>query len=216
MKKCVVFDVDRTIVDSYMPEFLSLKEAIENVTGKKVSEVEMKQLTSLTTLEFFKYLHLNKEESDLINKEWERTFSKYKTRCFPKIKDIIKELYNNGFTIAIITSRTMEEFHELDSELRDILYSFKKIVTSDLIKNPKPNPDSFIFLCNELQLIPGEIIYVGDSEIDKTFSKNCNIDFIPACWENTELKSEKKACFNVEDLMNAISEYNSLDNVMHK
>lgn len=29
MKKCIVFDVDRTIVDSFLPEMLSLKEAIK-------------------------------------------------------------------------------------------------------------------------------------------------------------------------------------------
>ena len=50
MKKCIVFDADRTIVDSYMPELLSLQEAIENVTSRKISEEEMKKITSLKNL----------------------------------------------------------------------------------------------------------------------------------------------------------------------
>ena len=36
-----------------MPELLSLQEAIENVTSRKVSEEEMKKLTSLPTNDFF-------------------------------------------------------------------------------------------------------------------------------------------------------------------
>lgn len=52
MKKCIVFDVDRTIVDSFLPEMLSLKEAIENVTDRHITESEMRKITSLTTSEF--------------------------------------------------------------------------------------------------------------------------------------------------------------------
>ena len=66
MKKCIVFDADRTIVDSYMPELLSLQEAIENVTSRKVSEEEMKKLTSLPTNDFFKHLHLSDKEINLL------------------------------------------------------------------------------------------------------------------------------------------------------
>ena len=212
MKKCIVFDVDRTIVDSYMPELLSLQEAVENVTKKKISEDDINKLTSLPTVEFFKFLQLSEKEIVLINKEWEVTFSKYKTKCFPGIKEIIKDLYNNGFIISIITSRTTEEFHELDEELNDIMNCFNGIVTSDIIKNPKPNKESIEYLCNKLGLIPEEIIYVGDSEIDKIFSSNCNLDFIPACWENKELEKEERACFSIDNLKSMINYYNGIEN----
>ena len=88
----------------------------------------------------------------------------------------------------------MEEFHELDDELKDILNCFKVIVTSDVIEKPKPNKESIDYLCEKLKLDPKDIIYIGDSKIDKTFSYNCNISFIPACWENKELENEEMAC----------------------
>lgn len=206
MKKCIVFDVDRTIVDSYMPELLSLKEAIFDVTGKEINEEQMNKLTSLTTFDFFKFLNLSDEEIKLVNKEWEITFARYKTRCFSGIKEIIKELFNRGYIIAIITSRTMNEFHELDDELMDILNCFKVIITSDIINNPKPNRESIDYLCNELRLTLEEIIYIGDSEIDKIFSEKCNVDFIPACWENKELENENNACKSIDELMIAVNE----------
>ena len=206
MKKCIVFDVDRTMVDSYLPELLSLQEAIENVTGKKISEEQMKKLTSLPTNDFFKFLNLTEEEVTLVNKEWENTFVKYKTKCFPHIKEVIKELFDRGFSIAIITSRTMQEFHELDEELMDVLKCFRAVITSDLIQTPKPDRESIDYLCNELQTTPEELIYIGDSEIDKLFSQNCNVDFIPACWENKELAEEENACNDPEMLMPRIND----------
>ena len=204
MKKCIIFDVDRTIVDSYISELLSLQEAIENVTYRKIKESEMKKLTSLPTSEFYKFLNLSDEDIKLINIEWEKTYSKYKTICFPKIKEIIKKLIKKGYIICIITSRTSDEFNELNEELTDILSFFKLIITSDLIKNPKPHKDSIGYLCNKLHLIPEELIYIGDSEIDKIFSQNCNIDFIPACWENKELENEENACSTPEEIIEKI------------
>ena len=91
MKKCIVFDVDRTIVDSFLPEMLSLKETIENVTDRHITESEMRKITSLTTSEFYNYLHFSNDEIKKINKEWEKTFSNYQTKCFPNIKDVIKK-----------------------------------------------------------------------------------------------------------------------------
>ena len=208
MKKCIVFDVDRTMVDSYMPELLSLQEAIENVTNKRIDNNLMKKITSLTTSDFFKYLKLSDEEIRLVNKEWESTFSKYKTMCFPGIKNIINYLFNSGYIICIITSRTNEEFHELDEELGNIIDCLKLIVTSDVVKSPKPNTESIEYLCNKLKLSEEDIIYIGDSETDKIFSQNCNICFIPACWENTELKEEENACLSIDELMDKIKEYN--------
>lgn len=206
MKKCIVFDVDRTMVDSYMPELLSLQEAILNVTGRKIDENEMNKLTAFTTSNFFKYLSFSDDEILKINREWENTFTKYKTKCFPKIKEIIKELYNSGYTIGIITSRTMNEFHELDDELNDILNYFKIIITSDIIKNPKPDRESIDYLCKELEITSKDIIYIGDSEVDKTFAKNSMMSFIPACWENKELENEENACNTPGDIMKLIKE----------
>ena len=116
MKKCIIFDVDRTIVDSFLPEMLSLKEAIENVTDRHITESEMRKITSLTTSEFYNYLNFSNDEIKKINKEWEKTFSNYQTKCFPNIKDVIKKI-SEDYVICIITSRTLEEFHELDDEL---------------------------------------------------------------------------------------------------
>ena len=205
MKKCIVFDVDRTMVDSYMPEMLSLKDAIKNATGRILNEDDLKKLTSLTTDEFFKSLNFNSEEISIINKEWEKTFSNYKTICFPGIKKVIKDLYDKGFIIAIITSRTMSEFHELDDELSDILNCFKLIITSDIIKNPKPNTESMEYLCDTLKLHPEDIIYIGDSETDKLFSINSSVDFIPATYENKELEEEENACNTPELLSEKIN-----------
>ena len=201
MIKHIVFDVDRTLVDSFEPELLSLQEAIEIVTKQKLEREDLSKLTTLPTSEFFKRLNLSDLEIKQINKEWEITFSKYKTVCFKNIKELIKELNNRGYIIDIITSRTLEEYHELDNELSDISNIINTVITSDIIKNPKPNSESMDLLCSRTNCSKDEIIYVGDSKIDKDFSISSGCLFIPACWENKDLMNEENACFDPIDIL---------------
>ena len=201
MIKHIVFDVDRTLVDSFEPELLSLQEAIEIVTKRKLEREELSKLTTLPTSEFFRCLNLNEGEIKQVNKEWEKTFSKYKTVCFKNIKELIKELNIKGYIIDIITSRTLEEYHELDNELSDISNIISTIITSDIITKPKPNSESMELLYAKANCSKDEVIYIGDSKIDKEFSINCGCSFIPACWENKELIDEENACFDPMDIL---------------
>lgn len=204
MKKYIVFDIDRTIINSYEAEILSLKEAIENVTNNKLSREVLDTLSQTTTDIFFKKQNYTNQEVSKINKEWDKTLQKYKITCFNGIVKVINELFKEGYILGIITSRTIDEYHELDEELKEISPVLKIVVTSDLVKNPKPHIDCLNYLCKNLNCTKDEIIYIGDNNIDKTFAKNCNITFIPACWENKELINEKNACIKVEKLLEII------------
>lgn len=209
MIKYIVLDVDRTLVDSFKPELLSFGEAMENVLGYKISTEEEKKFTTMPTTIFLKSLNLDDNAINKIMKEWENTFPKYKTKCFNGIKESIKKLHKKGYTVGLITSRTMDEYHELDNELSDIDKLFKVIVTSDKVKNPKPNVESMEYLCNELNCSSKDVLYIGDSYLDKEFAKNSNCYFIPACYDNKELVNEKNACFDPKELPIIIEKINN-------
>ena len=204
MIKYIILDVDRTLVDSFEPELLSFQEAMENVIGYKMTESQSKKFTTMPTKVFLKALNISDEEANKIMEEWEITFSKYETKCFDGIKEIIKSLHKKGYILGLITSRTLDEYHELDDELSDISELFKIIVTSDKISKPKPDKESMDYLCNELKCSSSEVLYIGDSYIDKEFALNSNCSFIPSCYDNKELINEENACFDPKDLLSII------------
>ena len=158
----------------------------------------------MPTKVFLNTLGISEKEINRIMKEWEITFSKYKTKCFDGIKDVIKTLHEKEYVIGLITSRTLDEYHELDEELSDISELFKIIVTSDKIIKPKPDKQSMEYLCNELNCSELEVVYIGDSNVDKEFANNSNCAFIPACYDNKELINEENACFNPNDIPSII------------
>lgn len=204
MIKYIILDVDRTLVDSYKPELLSFQEAMKNVVGYKMTESQSRDFTTMPTKTFLNTLNISEEEVLKIIKEWESTFSKYKVKCFDGIKDVIRTLHEKGHIIGLITSRTLDEYHELDDELGDISKLFKIVVTSDKIIKPKPDKQSMEYLCNELNCSTSEVVYIGDSYVDKEFASNSNCAFIPVCYDNRELINEENACFNPKDIPSII------------
>ena len=204
MIKYIILDVDRTLVDSYKAEVLSFQEAIKNVIGYNMTESELNNFTTMPTKVFLRTLNITDIDENKIMKEWESTFSKYKVKCFDGIKDVIRSLHEKGYIIGLITSRTLDEYHELDDELADISELFKIIVTSDKITKPKPDKQSMEYLYNELNCSSVEVVYIGDSYVDKEFALNSNCAFIPACYDNKELINEENACFNPKDIPSII------------
>ena len=204
MIKYIILDVDRTLVDSYKAELLSFQEAIKNVIGYNMTESELNNFTTMPTKVFLRTLNITDIDENKIMKEWESTFSKYKVKCFDGIKDVIRSLHEKGYIIGLITSRTLDEYHELDDELTDISELFKIIVTSDKITKPKPDKQSMEYLYNELNCSSAEVVYIGDSYVDKEFALNSNCAFIPACYDNKELINEENACFNPKDIPSII------------
>ena len=205
MIKYIVLDVDRTLVDSFEPELLSFQEAIENVTCYRINDEQARNFTIMPTTKFLKSLNLDDNQIKRVMEEWDITFPKYKTTCFEGIKEAIKKLHNEGYKFGLITSRTLDEYHELDEELSDINDLFSVIVTSYKVQNAKPNKESMEYLCNELNCSSEEVIYIGDSLLDKEFANNSNCSFIPVCYDNKELVNEENACFHPNEIPSIVN-----------
>lgn len=185
MIKNFIFDVDRTLIDSYKPELETLKQALFIVTNNSYSDEIMNQLTILTTEEFFNRLgiDLKSDTMKMINRHWARLLNERKLKLFDGIRELLVELKNKNYFLGIATSRTMEELEELES-LMDIIDLFDAVVTSDLVRKPKPNPESINVIVNKFNLNKAETIYIGDSMSDQIAARNANVYFGFANWEN--------------------------------
>lgn len=197
MIKNYIFDVDRTLVDSYKPELETLKEALSIVMNKNYDNKIMNQLTILTTDEFFKTLGIDKTSDTMkqINHHWGRLLKEKTPKFFPGIKELLLALKDKGYFLGIATSRTKEELEELD-ELLEYINLFDIVITSDLIKEPKPNPESINIIIDKYNLNREETIYIGDSPSDQKASHNANVKFGFATWENKNKISEYDYKFN--------------------
>lgn len=182
--KNIIFDVDRTLVDSYGPELSTLNEALYLATGKRYSDEVMNQLTVLTTDEFFQSLDIHDQDTlKKVNHYWGELLKKQPVVMFTDIPEMLTFLSEQNTFLGIVTSRTYEELEEI-SDLMKILPIFSSVITSDLVKQPKPNPESILTILERFQLDPKETVYVGDSKVDMLAAKSAGVLFAYASWDN--------------------------------
>lgn len=185
MIKNFIFDVDRTLIDSYKPELDTLKKALKVVTGNVYSDDIMNKLTILTTDEFFSELGIEKDSQMMkdINHYWGAFLAERKIIFFESVRTLLESLNNNGCFLGIATSRTEEELNELE-ELIGCIQLFDVIITSDKVSEPKPSPESINVIIENYNLNKDETIYIGDSESDSVAARNAGVLFGYANWEN--------------------------------
>lgn len=182
----VLFDLDGVIVDSekYYAKFHmeAAKELGVELTFEDA--LHMRSLSTPLRIEYFKgkygesypYDDMIAIERNMFNDHVERNGLELK----PHVKDILDYSKKKGMTTAIATSSAKESMEKKVS-LLGIGDRFDRIVSASMVKNGKPAPDVYLYVCRELGLEPSECIAVEDSPngLRSAYDAGCNPVFIP-------------------------------------
>lgn len=93
----------------------------------------------------------------------------------PEIAGVLAEL-STRFPLAVATNRG-NSMHEILDHFRLTPY-FQAVVTSRDVPRPKPYPDMLIEAARQLALRPGELLFVGDSELDQSAAMTAGVRFV--------------------------------------
>jgi phosphoglycolate phosphatase len=103
-----------------------------------------------------------------------------KTRPYDHVKDLLEQLKNQGYQMAIVSNKVDSAVKVLNG-----LY-FQRWITIAIgetkeIKR-KPEPDMVWDCLDQMGLKSDEVVYVGDSEVDILTAKNAGMDCISVDW----------------------------------
>ncbi len=105
----------------------------------------------------------------------------YKVTPYSGITELIFELKSKGFKIGCLTNKphsnavsVINKYFERD--LFDTVFGQKDGIPR------KPAPDGALEICYAWNLLPDEIVYIGDSGVDAELGKNAGFYFIGALW----------------------------------
>jgi len=173
----IIFDVDKTLIDSSTTEINAMRIALKSVLGRNYSYEDIASLSVLTTDDFFNKFNITHNDRQLVEDKWNHLLEINPINCFPGIIDTIKELHSDKKKLFIVTSRKKEEVETLlNGNLSAILPYFNSVITSDMVKNHKPSPDSLLKLIYDNNLNPKETIYIGDGIVDSDTVINTNVE----------------------------------------
>lgn len=168
--ECILFDLDGVLVYTKDHHHLALNSALREISNYIIPREEHEQrFCGLPTKKKLNILvEENKISREQINKINELK-QKYTTDILKEVlkPDInkIKMLSNlwDTFCLGLVTN-SIKSTTNLVLDLVGIKDFFDIIVTNEDIKNPKPNPEPYIYAMNKLKYSPLSTLIIEDSD----------------------------------------------------
>jgi HAD superfamily hydrolase (TIGR01509 family) len=195
--KCILIDLDGTILDSRGAYIEAAKNAFEALGRKTVPSKTVMELPKrleqdlpigslLAGLDQSKFLQVYLKQFYKAAAE--------KTEPFPNIEETLRRLSEKA-QLALTTRRSVpakDIFHVL--EKFGLAKYFQKIITSLDTRNPKPDPEALMKCVQHLGAKTDDCIVVGDSVVDIRAGKNAairTVAVLSGIFRRKELEREK-------------------------
>ncbi len=177
-KEGIIFDCDGVIINSKDANTKFYNMILEKLNMPRMSPSQEEYVHSHTVYESIKHI----VPSSMFEKAIEigREISYMEVIDLIKIEDglldFLDVLKNMNKRCAINTNRTNTMPIILNTfNLNDY---FDPVVTAEVVKNPKPHPESIFYILKKWKTTPEKVIFIGDSRVDELTAKNVPVDFI--------------------------------------
>lgn len=189
MKKLAIFDLDGTLVDSIVSIAYTCNQALRACGLEERNIDEYKYFAGDGALELVKraIFASGDTEYNKLDEVYTLYNDIYVKECaqnvvpFNNIEILLKELKKNGIKLAILSNKPHERALDLTYKVfgKDI---FDIIIGYTDEETKKPNPHGALFIAKELEVLPEECIYIGDTYTDMKTGKNANMYTIGVTW----------------------------------
>jgi HAD superfamily hydrolase (TIGR01509 family) len=211
-----LFDLDGTLVDSVYQHVLAWREALEH-TGMELSVWRIHRRIGMSGGLLVNALlretgrNLSAAEAERLQNLHAEAYIRLsgQVRPLPGATDLLKVLAETGIPHAIATSGRMETARPA-LEMLGIGSAFP-VITRDLVRYAKPNPDLFLAAAERLDVSIHESVVVGDSVWDLLAARRAralSIGLLSGGYGQEEL--EKAGAYRVyedpRDLLNHLDE----------
>ena len=184
MVKCVVFDVDGTLIDTGEAIISSLQRVLREDLGQEFPADKLIFSFGIPGAVTLEKLGLKDIESSL--EKWDRYMSEYGStmKVFEGIEDCLKKIRAHDIKTGIVTSKSREEY---DSNFIPFGLGeyFDFVVCADDTEKHKPNPEPLLKLLELCGCAPSDIVYIGDTKYDKACAEGAGVRFGLALWGAT-------------------------------
>lgn len=166
-KEAFIFDCDGTLVDTMPIHFQAWTRAMNEV-GLEFPEKKFYDLGGVPTVEIIKLLsHEQKVQVDAIEtaEKKERYFEEFQKEVKPilPVYEIIKQ-YRGKVKMGVATG-SIRVLAEKSLRFAGLDHYFETLVTSEDVKNHKPNPDVFLKAAENLKVNPKKCVGFEDTDI---------------------------------------------------
>jgi HAD superfamily hydrolase (TIGR01549 family) len=181
MIKCVVFDVDGTLIDTGEAIISSLRKVLKEDSGQAYSDDELSFAFGIPGAVTLKKLGVKDIEDSLA--KWIKYLNDFSgsMKIFDGIENCLKKIKELNIKTGIVTSKTKEEFDSnfIPFGLGDY---FDYVICADDTAKHKPHPEPILKLMEMCGDDPKDLVYIGDTKYDKECAEGAGVRFGLALW----------------------------------
>ena len=187
MIKLIIFDFDGTLGDTRGNIVTTMQMTIAELGLAGRTDDECASKIGLPLDGCFKALYPDevKETIQICADTYRRIFQEnlltMKPRVFPKVKETLSILKEQGYTLTIASSRCHKSLSELTHDLK-IAEFISYFVGADGVENAKPNPEPVLKTLTATGFNASQTLVVGDMNVDilmglNAGAKTCGVTY---------------------------------------
>lgn len=160
-KPCgVLFDLDGVLLDSE-GQYTIFWAAMEEEYKTGIPDFA-RYIKGMHLARILGYFESDEVRQDIVNKltDFERNM---KYEFFPSALDFIQQLQDAGIPMAIVTSSDRKKMQSLYSQYPEFPTMFDQIITGDMVKHAKPDPDCYLMGAQLIGIDIKDCIVIEDS-----------------------------------------------------
>ncbi|MFL0364409.1 HAD family hydrolase [Bacillus sp. PK3_68] len=206
MFKCVVFDVDGTILDTERAILKSLQKILREEQGKKYPLEELRFSLGIPGKETLKKLQIS--DIDRIHLKWSKAVLDFsgEVSIFAGLEEVIHYLHQSKIKTGIVTSKTKQELMD-EFDPFGLRPFFDHTICANDTEKHKPHPEPLLTCLKILGCEPEASLYIGDSIYDMQCAQQAGAKFALALWGAKAIKGFESAHYILEepqDLLNVL------------
>ena len=182
----VIFDLDGTLLDTLDDLCNSVNYSLRTNNFPERSLAEVRTFVGNGIRLLIERSVPEGTSKELIDKTFECFKTYYavhcndKTKTYPGVIDMLKELKKNGYKIAVLSNKAQYAVTKLCDIYFNNLLDDAVGARENVAK--KPSPDA-LYICAENNNINlNNVIYVGDSDVDVATANNAGVRGIAVTW----------------------------------
>ncbi|MDR7555292.1 MAG: HAD-IA family hydrolase [Armatimonadota bacterium] len=187
--RCVLFDLDGTLLDSYRLISEAFRHACQEVLGRDLTEEEITADWGAPLRRRFERLPGVRPEQvrplmDAYLTAYEAAHDRL-ARLFPGVPEMLDALRARGCRMAIVTSKRRRTT-DLAVRAFGLDRWIDVVVTEQDTPRPKPAPDPIWHALHALGATPADALLVGDGVFDIEAARRAGVRAVAALWGSRE------------------------------
>ncbi len=188
--KAVIFDLDGTLIDSAPDIAAAVNKVVRGMGGRSLSVDYVERFIGDGSRSMLRRIFEDNgfdtdpafvEAKLLAYLEHYRAEPVVNTRFYPHVKEDLFALRAAGLRLGVCTNKP-HALTEVVLEQLGVAEIFDAVRGADAVKNRKPHGDHLLAVIDALGLVSEEILYVGDTEIDRACAHALGAAFFIVNW----------------------------------